>query len=75
MKEQNNELFPSLLFFFFLHCNYRRARKTFFEKINLIDANILQQNDLSITKDLLSGSKKLKDDKINALSTSATEFI
>ena len=34
-----------------LHClNYRCARKTFFEKINLIDPNILQQNDLSITK-------------------------
>ena len=28
---------------FLLHClNYRCARKTFFEKINLIDSNILQ---------------------------------
>ena len=49
---------------FFLHClNYRCARKTFFEKINLIDSNIVQQNDLSITKYLLFGSEKLKDDK------------
>ena len=60
---------------FFLHCNYRYARKTFFENFYLIDANILQQNDLSITKDLLSGSEKLKDDKINALLTSMIEFI
>ena len=37
--------------------------KHFFEKINLIDSNILQQNDLCITKDLLFGSEKLKDDK------------
>ena len=60
---------------FLLHClNYRCARKTFFEKINLIDSNILQQNDLSITKDLL-GSEKLKDDKNNALLTSTTEFM
>ena len=49
---------------FFVHClNYRWARKTFFEKINLIDSNIVQQNDLSITKYLLFGSEKLKDDK------------
>ena len=49
---------------FLLHClNYRCARKTFFEKINLIDSNILQQSDLSTTKDLLCGSEKLKDDK------------
>ena len=41
---------------FLLHClNYRCARKTFFEKINLIESNILQQSDLSITKDLLFG--------------------
>ena len=61
---------------FLLHClNYRCARKTFFEKINLIDSNILQQSDLSITKDLLFGSEKLKDDKNNALLTSMTEFI
>ena len=74
MKQRNNELFPSSLSFF-LYCNYRCAREIFFEKINLIDANILQQNDLSITKDLLSRSKKLKNDKINALSTSTIEFI
>ena len=61
---------------FLLHClNYRCARKTFFEKINLIDSNILQQSDLSITNDLLFGSEKLKDDKNNALLTSTTEFI
>ena len=54
---------------------YRCARKTFFEKINLIDSNILQQSDLSITNDLLFGSEKLKDDKINALLTSTIEFI
>ena len=49
---------------FLLHClNYRCSRKTFFEKINLIDSNILQQSDLSITKDLLFGSEKLKDDE------------
>ena len=60
---------------FLLHClNYRCARKTFFEKINLIDSNILQQSDLSITKDLLFCSEKLKDDKNNALLTSTIEF-
>ena len=49
---------------FLLHClNYRCARKRFFEKINPIDSNILQQSDLSITKNLLFGSEKLKDDK------------
>ena len=46
---------------FFLHClNYRCARKTFFEKINLIDFNILQQSDLSITNDFLFGSETEK---------------
>ena len=61
---------------FLIHClNYRCARKTFFEKINLIDSNILQQSDLSITNDLLFGSEKLKDDKNNALLTSTIEFI
>ena len=61
---------------FLLHClNYRCARKTFFEKINLIDSNILQQSDSSLTKDLLFGSEKLKDDKNNALLTSTIEFI
>ena len=61
---------------FLLHClNYRCARKTFFEKANLIDFNILQQNDLFITNDLLFGSEKLKDDKNNALLTSTIEFI
>ena len=49
--------------------------KHFFEKINLIDSNILQQSDLSITNDLLFGSEKLKDDKSNALLTSTIEFI
>ena len=43
----------------------------FFEKINLSDFNILQQSDLPITKDLFFGSGKLKDDKNNALLTSA----
>ena len=61
--------------FLLYRLNYRCARKTFFEKINLIDSNILQQSDLSITKDLLFGSEKLKDDKNNALLTSTTEFI
>ena len=61
---------------FLLHClNYRCARKTFFEKINLIDSNILQQSDLSITKDLLFDSEKLEDDKSNALLASTIEFI
>ena len=61
---------------FLLHClNYRCARKTFFEKNNLVDPNILQQSDLSITKDLLFGSEKLKDDKSNALLTPTIEFI
>ena len=49
------------------YLNYRCARKTILEKINLIDPNILQQRELSITKDLLFGSEKLKDDKNNAL--------
>ena len=61
---------------FLLHClNYRCATKTFFQKINHIDSNILQQSDLSITNDLLFGSEKLKDDKNNALLTSTIEFI
>ena len=51
------------------------ARKTFFEKINLIDSNISKQNDLYITKDLLFGSEKLKDDKSNAILMSTIEFI
>ena len=60
----------------FLHClSYRCARKIFFEKVNVIDSNILQQSDLSITNDSLFGSEKLKDDKNNALLTSAIEFI
>ena len=42
------------------------------EKIELIDSNILQQNDL--TKDLLFGSEKLKDDKNNALLTSKIQI-
>ena len=61
---------------FLLHClNYRCARKTFFEKIEPIDSNILQQSDLSITSDLLFGSENLKDDKNNASLTSTVEFI
>ena len=61
---------------FLLHCiNYRCARKTLFEKNDLIDSNILQQSDLSITNNLVFGSEKLKDDKDNALMTSTTEFI
>ena len=52
---------------FLLHClNYRCARKTFFEKINLFGCNILQQSDLPITKDLLFGNEKLKDDNNNS---------
>ena len=61
---------------FHLHClNYGGPRKALFEKTNLIDSNILQQNDLSINKDLLYSSKKLKDDKNNILLTSTIEFI
>ena len=61
--------------YFLLHClNYRCARKTFFEKINHIDSNILQQNDLSITKDLFFGSEKLKDDRNNPLLMPTIEF-
>ena len=44
-------------------------------QLPLIDSNILQQNDLSITKDLLFHSEKLKDDINNALLMSLTEFI
>ena len=40
-----------------------------------LQINILQQNDLSITKDLLSSSEKPKDDKNNTLLTSKIEFI
>ena len=59
---------------FLLHClNYRCARKTFFEKNNLIDSNILQQSDLSITNDLLFDSEKLKANKNNAFLTSTIE--
>ena len=57
------------------HLNYRCARKTFFGKINLIDSNILQQSNLSITNDLLFGSEKLNNDKNNALLMSAIELI
>ena len=61
---------------FLLHClNYRCARKTFFEKISLIDFNILQQNDLSITKNLLLESEKLKDDQNNILLMSTIDFV
>ena len=62
---------------FLLHSlNYRCAREAFFgKKINLIYSNILRQSDLSITKDLLFGSEKLKDDKNHALLTSTIEFI
>ena len=61
---------------FLLHClNYRLQEKNFFEKINLIDSNILQQNDLSITKNLIFGNEKLKDDKNSALLTFTIEFI
>ena len=53
---------------FVLHClNYHYARKTFFENIKLIDSNIFQQGDSSLSKDLLFGSEKLKDDENNAL--------
>ena len=55
--------------------NYHSARKTFFERNNLIDSNILQQSDSSITNDFLFGSEKLKEDKSNSLSTSTIEFI
>ena len=49
---------------FLLHClNYCCVRKTFFENFNLI------------TKDLLFGCQKLKDDKNSALLTSMIEFI
>ena len=61
--------------YFLLHCLNYSAKKTFFEKINLIDSNILQQSDLSITQDLLFGSEKLNHDKSNALLTSTIEFI
>ena len=61
---------------FLLHClKYHSARKTFFEKINLVGCNILQQSDLSRANDLLLGGEKLKYDKNNALLTSPIEFI
>ena len=61
---------------FLLHClNYHCSRKTFSEKIDLVDSNILQQSNLSITKDLLFSSEKMKDDNKNALLTSTIEFI
>ena len=61
---------------FHLHClNYRCARKTCFEKINLIDSNIFKQSDVSLTKDLLFGSEKLNDNKNKALLTSTIDFI
>ena len=61
---------------FLLHCfNCSCVKKVFFEKINLIDFNILQQNDFSMTKDLLLCREKLKDDKSNALLTLRIEFI
>ena len=49
--------------------------RLFFEKINLIGSNILQQNDLSTTKNLIFGYEKLKGDKNNALLTPKIELI
>ena len=61
---------------FLLYClNYRCARKTCFEKINLIDSNIFKQSDVSLTKDLLFRSEKLNDNKSNPLLTSTIDFI
>ena len=55
---------------FLLHChNYCCAMQTFSEKNNLIDSNIVQQNYLSMTKDLLFGSEKLKDDNSTLLTS------
>ena len=51
------------------------VQENIFEKINRFDSNTLQQNNLSITKDLLFGSDKMKDGKNNALLMSTTEFI
>ena len=59
----------------FLTVSVTVVQESFFEKINLIDSSILQQNDLSITKDLLFKNEKLKDDKNNAILTSAIDFI
>ena len=41
----------------------------------MIHSNTLQQNDLSITKNLLFGGEKLEDDKNNALLTATIDFI
>ena len=51
------------------------VQKTCFEKINLIDSNISQQSDLSMAKNLLFGSEKLKDKKNSAILTSTIKFI
>ena len=51
------------------------VQKTCFEKINLIDFNISQQSDLSMAKNLLFGSEKLKDKKNSAILTSTIKFI
>ena len=49
--------------------------KHFLKKINDIDSNTLQQNNLFIIKDLLFGSEKLKENKSNALLKSPIAFI
>ena len=41
--------------------------KHFFENIKLIDSNIFQQGNSSLSKDLLFGSEKLKDNENKAL--------
>ena len=55
--------------------HYCCARQIFFEKVILIDSNILQQDDFYITKDLLFGNEELKDYNSNPLFTSTIEFI
>ena len=46
-----------------------------FEKTNCINSNILSQNEVSITKDLLLGHKKLESDETKSLLLSTIVFI
>ena len=47
--------------YFLLHCpNFHCAWQTFFEKVNSINSNVLSQNGVSLTKDLVLDSQMIK---------------
>ena len=61
---------------FLLHCpNHHCARKTLFHKINQVSGNISRLSDLTVTKILLFGGKKLDFETNKTLLMSGTESI